>query len=166
MMVVLAVTRREQVQEPVHRVRPVARTRHVRQPVAEAVAGVTGVMVVGPTTVVVHVPETGELAEAMVPAATAATVLVPNKPRVRNRKAVRRAVLLAAVHKPVRQLVAEAVPVGLGVIPVGERVTTLHLVVLPEHTTAILTAATLIPITRRCVTVLSVIPELPSLVVI
>ena len=52
------------------------------------------------------------------------------------------------------------------VMVLGERVTTLHRLVLPEHTTAILTAATLIPITRRCVTVLSVIPELPSLAVI
>ena len=125
-----------------------------------------GVPAVGPTTAVVHVPEVGELAEATVLAATPDGVAVPNKPRVRNRKAVRQAAPVAAVHKPVRQLVAEAVPVGLGVIPVGERVTTLHRLVLPEHTTAILTAATLIPITRRCVTVLSVIPELPSLVVI
>ena len=85
---------------------------------------------------------------------------------MRNRKAVRRAAPVAAVHKPVRQLVAEAVPVGLGVIPVGEHVTTLHRLVLPEHTTAILTAAIPIPFTRHCVTVLSVIPEPLSLVVI
>ena len=84
MTVVLAVTRPEQVREPVHKVQPVARTKHVRLAVNLMVA--VGAMALGPTTAVVHVPETGKLAEATATAATPDGVAVPNKPRVRNRK--------------------------------------------------------------------------------
>ena len=79
MMVVLAVTRPEQVHEPVHKVQPVAKPRRVRLAVNLMVA--VGVPAVGATAAAVHVPETGVLAEATVPAVTEATVVVPNKPR-------------------------------------------------------------------------------------
>ena len=75
MMVVLAVTRPEQVREPVHKAQPVARTKHVRLAVNLMVA--VGVPALGPTTAVVHVPAAGELAEATVHAATPDGVAVP-----------------------------------------------------------------------------------------
>ena len=71
------VTRPEQVREPVHKVQPVARTRHVRQLVRVAVPAELGVMALGPTTAVVHVPETGEPAITTVLAHTAVMVTVP-----------------------------------------------------------------------------------------
>ena len=158
LIAVLADINPEQVHKPARQVlshKPEQRPVRVVRPI------VIGSMVAG-----LIPPPARHRADGELVARYLGAVLVTKLQKKLYRKAVRRAAPVAAVHKTVRQLVAEAVPVGLGVIPVGERVTTLHRLVLPEHTTAILTAATLIPITRRCVTVLSVIPELPSLVVI
>ena len=89
MTVVLAVTRRERVQEPVLRaVHQVLSHKPEQQPVKEAVAVVIGIMVRGLIPAHVRPAAVGELAETTVLAAMAATVLVRKSKKKQHHAAV------------------------------------------------------------------------------